>query len=275
MKKLNKSWLVALPLSFMVACGGGGSESENSENETKNEETTSKKTGKFKLDVEEKMAGPMGKYFIVTKAVLNITEDALGTKLMVEIKRTSKEFDFDANNVDVCGVSSAKDNEFCISADVMDESGMPLSTNMDIYGHDPFEKCLSLNTDETIWLEFSAREFETLLGDKEPEQDPNEAKKVKLTSSFEGEPMSSSTSDEGLEGSNWDAILDNYESAINEYIQLIQKSKNGDPNAMTKALNVQTKITNIALQLQNAGTMTSTQVNRFASLQTKMAQAAM
>ena len=86
---------------------------------------------------------------------MKISEQSFGTKLLVEIKRTSADLPLDPNDALVCGVGAGKSFEWCISADILGESNMPVETNLDKYSYDPFEKSLSLKSGETIWLEFS------------------------------------------------------------------------------------------------------------------------
>jgi hypothetical protein len=270
-RTINTIAIAVMTAFLMTACGGSDS-SDNSDSSDK------KKSGDFPLEVEKTVSGAFSESFEVTNAVLKISEESFGTKLLVEIKRTSADLPLDPNDAQVCGVGAGKSFEWCISADVLGESNMPVETNLDKYGYDPFEKSLSLKSGETIWLEFS-------LGyNSELETDPSKAKKVKLTSSLEERDMSgysssssSSTSSSSNSGSeDWDAVLKSYENYIDQYIKLMKKAKNGDASAMTEYVEMMEKATDLAEKMESAGDDLSTsQMNKFLKLQTKLANAAM
>jgi hypothetical protein len=269
MKSMNLNIYFAIVIAILFAsCGGSGSSDK-------------KKSGDFNLAVEKTLSGPFSESYEVTNAVLKISEEAFGTKLLVEIKRTSSELPLNPNDAQVCGVGAGKTFEWCISADILGESNLPIETNLDKYGYEPFEKALSLKDGETIWLEFS-------LGyDSELEKEPSKAKKVKLTSSMEERDLSSSTSSvssdnddnstvESSGNEDWDAVLKSYESYIDQYIKLAKKAKNGDASAMTEYVSMMEKASDLATKMQNAGDdLSSTQMAKFVKLQTKLANAAL
>lgn len=266
MKILNFFGVALVAVMFLASCGGGG----NKKKEVKD--------GSTQLEVTPKMGGALSDNFEVTNAVLKISSDAFGSKLLVEIKRTANNFSFSINDAQVCGVRAGKEYTYCISADIVDETGIPIVTNLDKYGYDPFEKCLSLNTGETIWLEFSLGYSSDL------KENPEKAKKVKLNSSLEknnvssysssiSNTVSSSKSSSGTE--NWDKILDSYEKYIDQYIKLLKKAQNGDMSAMSEYVEMMEKATDLAEKIENADNDLSTsQMSRFLKLQTKLANAA-
>jgi hypothetical protein len=263
-KTINTIVIAVMTAFLMIACGGSGNSDK-------------KKSGDFPLEVDKTIGGAFSESFEVTNAVLKISEQSFGTKLLVEIKRTSADLPLDPNDAQVCGVGAGKSFEWCISADILGESNMPVETNLDKYSYDPFEKSLSLKSGETIWLEFS-------LGyNSELETDPSKAKKVKLTSSLEKRDMSgyssssSSTSSNSNSGSeDWDAVLKSYENYIDQYIKLMKKAKNGDASAMTEYAAMMEKATDLAEKIESAGDELSTaQMNKFMQLQAKLANAAM
>ncbi|MBN1253285.1 MAG: hypothetical protein JXA16_14190 [Bacteroidales bacterium] len=74
--------------------------------------------------------------------------------------------------------------------------------------------------------------------------------------------------------SNWDKVLDSYENYINQYIRLLKKANEGDMSAMTEYVSMMEKATDLAEKLDNADDdLTTSQMNRFIKLQTKLANA--
>jgi hypothetical protein len=193
-------------ISFM-SCGG------------KKEEE--KKAADYTLEVDKVLSGPMSEAFEVTKAVLKISGEIMGSKLMVEVKRTDKALPFDEKDQNVCGVGVATSSEWCISAEIIGENDIPVESNLEKYGYEPFEKLPSMKAGETVWLEFSIRESE---------KDPSKAKKVKLTSSIEKRDIQASTgSDDASSESSFsgdcDQFISDYESFVNDYVSLMKKYK--------------------------------------------------
>lgn len=77
---------------------------------------------------------------------------------------------------------------------------------------------------------------------------------------------SSSTSSE-----NWDAVLDNYESYIDQYIALYKKAQAGDMSAMSEYATFMEKAAELSEKLSNAKSdMSSAQMSRFVKLQAKL-----
>ena len=77
---------------------------------------------------------------------------------------------------------------------------------------------------------------------------------------------SSSTSSE-----NWDAVLDSYESYIDQYIALYKKAQAGDMSAMSEYATFMEKAAELSEKLSNAKSdMSSAQISRFVKLQAKL-----
>ena len=77
---------------------------------------------------------------------------------------------------------------------------------------------------------------------------------------------SSSTSSE-----NWDAVLDSYESYIDQYIALYKKAQAGDMSAMSEYATFMEKAAELSEKLSNAKSdMSSAQMSRFVKLQAKL-----
>lgn len=214
---------------------------------------------------------------------MKISNQSFGTKLLVEVERIGSDLPFDANDAQVCGVGAGKTYEWCVSADILGENDLPVETNLDIYGYDPFEKMPSLKQGETIWLEFS------LSYNSELEINPKKAKKVKLISNLEERDLSNFSSSNGetsnidssissSNSENWDEMLDNYEEYVDEYIEFYIKAKDGDnsamaqyPTMMDKAIKLQTSMG----KAQNNNELSSNQISRMLKIQTKMANVAL
>ncbi len=251
---------------LLNACGGNKNDAIN--------------VGDYNLSVNEKLNGPLSESYKVNKSILKISDQSFGTKLLVEVERTGSDLPFDANDVQVCGVGSGKTYEWCISADVLGENDLPVETNLDKYGYDPFEKMLSLKESETIWLEFS------LSYNSELESSPEKAQKVKLTSSLEeddntvystsSESSSNKTNVALNNNEDWDEMLNDYEDYVDEYIKVYKKAIKGDNSAMMEYPELLEKATELQGSMEQAkGDMSSTQVSRMMKIQTKLARAAM
>ena len=74
---------------------------------------------------------------------------------------------------------------------------------------------------------------------------------------------------------NWDKVLDEYESYVNQYIVLMKKAQNGDMSAMNEYAKMLEKAQSFADKLENADdAMTPAQMARYTKITAKMTQAA-
>lgn len=90
------------------------------------------------------------------------------------------------------------------------------------------------------------------------------------TSDNDDDDSSSSSDDE-----DWDAVLDSYEEYVNNYISLLKKAKNGDMDALSEYPSVMQEAQELSEKLQNAkGSMSSSQVSRYAKITTNLTKAA-
>lgn len=230
------------------------------------------KVGDYPLEIEGSINGPFSESFEVTNAVLKISDQAFGTKLLVEVKRTSDILPVNVDDTDLCGTSSGKSTEWCLSADILGESNLPIMTNLDIYGRDPFVKALTLKENETIWLEFSVG-----YGD-ELEKEPLKAKRIKLTSSTKQNEVSSlsvSKSEEVSKESNedWDAYLKSYEKYIDQYVSLMKKAQSGDMSVMLEYAEMLENIEELQGKMDVVkGELSASQLAKFTKLQYKMVE---
>ena len=75
--------------------------------------------------------------------------------------------------------------------------------------------------------------------------------------------------------SEWDKVLDDYESMIDSYAKIAEKSKNGDMSAIADLTNYMSKLESISSKLDGAESdLTQAQATRFVKLQAKMAKVA-
>lgn len=74
---------------------------------------------------------------------------------------------------------------------------------------------------------------------------------------------------------NWDAVLDEYESYVNQYIAFMKKAQKGDMSAMSDYAKMLEKAERFSDKLGGAeDEMTSTQLSRYVKITNKMANAA-
>lgn len=74
---------------------------------------------------------------------------------------------------------------------------------------------------------------------------------------------------------NWDKVLDEYESYVNQYIVLMKKAQNGDMSAMNEYAKMLETAQSFADKLENADdAMTPAQMARYTKITAKMTQAA-
>ena len=87
------------------------------------------------------------------------------------------------------------------------------------------------------------------------------------------EEYSSSSSSSSSDGNNnWDAILDEYDEYVTQYISVLKKSKSGDLSALTESLKLQEKAISLGEKLQNAqGQLSPSQQQRYLRIMQKMA----
>lgn len=224
---------------------------------------TKQNSGDFPLKVETTINSALSESYEITNSILRIEESSLGSKLLVEIKRTSIDLPFDVNDAQLCGTKADKTFEWCITADILDANGTPIETNLAVYDRKPFEDALTLKPKETIWLEFS------LSWESKLKTDASIASSVKLKSSVETMKTLSANED-------WNDILISYENYINTYIKLMKKAKAGDTSIMNDYEEALSGANNLATKLASAeNSMTSSQIQKFAQLQTKFTNAAM
>jgi C4-type Zn-finger protein len=220
MKKgiLTTGLLFAMTAALFTSCGGG------------DEKTTEERKPKdYTLTVEKALGGDFSKYFEVTKATLKIEE--IGSKLMVEVKRTDAEFEgVDVNHMKFENEGSEK-YVYDITADLLGENDVPVETSLKSSNSDGFAKLRSMKSGETAWLEFDAG--------READKNPTKAKKVKLSSTLKtdenyGKISASSGDAEGTdaEGTDAEGTLKDINDAGNSMINDInEKAKKLEKDA--------------------------------------------
>ncbi len=87
---------------------------------------------------------------------------------------------------------------------------------------------------------------------------------------------SSSSSTSSSSSSDWDRVLDKFESYTDNYISLLKKAQAGDIDAMTEYIDMMEEAQELADELEDAqGDLTSAQLSRYMRIVNKMTNAAM
>lgn len=210
----------------------------------------------------------------------------------VKLRRTETPFPF-ADDIDVSaygtwGASVEAHGGFGI--EVVDENGTTVQKSAATgsgfsgpYSHEDVEDLFKLKPGETGTIRWSV------------EDNALNAKELKFTisSAFELCEKSGDSSDNysddddddddddnddlaSSKGStNWDAVLNEYESYVNQYISLMKKAQNGDMSAMSDYAKMLEKAERLSDKLDDAeDEMTSTQLSRYMKITNKLANAA-
>jgi hypothetical protein len=201
----------------------------------------------------------------------------------VKLRRTDKPFPF-ADDIDVSaygtwGPSVEAHGGFGI--EVVDENGTTVQKSAATgsgfsgpYSHEDVEDLFKLKPGETGTIRWSV------------EDNALNAKELKFTisSAFElceksGDSSNNYSDDDDLASSkgstNWDAVLNEYESYVNQYIALMKKVQKGDMSAMSEYPKMLEKAERLSDKLDDAeDEMTSTQLSRYLKITNKMANAA-
>ncbi|MFT5102606.1 MAG: hypothetical protein ACI86C_000248 [Candidatus Latescibacterota bacterium] len=81
--------------------------------------------------------------------------------------------------------------------------------------------------------------------------------------------------EEESSGEDWDAVLEDYDGFVDEYIVLLKKAQEGDMSAMTQYMSVMGKANSLNEKLSTAGDdLSASQMARLVQLQMKLASAA-
>ena len=86
--------------------------------------------------------------------------------------------------------------------------------------------------------------------------------------------MESSVTTEVTMGDEWDELLDEYESYVDQYVKLYKKAMSGDMSAMTEYSKLAAKAQKLAEKIADAqDDMSSAQLERYAKITKKMTDA--
>ena len=199
----------------------------------------------------------------------------------VKLRRTDKPFPF-ADDIDVSAYGtwgSSVEAHGGFGIEVVDENGTTVqkasATEGGLsgpYSHEDVEDLFKLKPGETGTIRWSVND------------DALNAKELKFTisSAFElceKSESSSNDDDDDISSSksstNWDAVLDEYESYVNQYIAFMKKAQKGDMSAMNDYPKMLEKAERFSDKLDDAeDEMTSTQLSRYMKITNKMANAA-
>lgn len=199
----------------------------------------------------------------------------------VKLRRTENPFPFaDDINVSAYGTwgSSVKAHGG-FGIEIVDENGTTVQKSAATgsgfsgpYSHEDVEDLFKLKPGETGTIRWSV------------EDNALNAKELKFTisSAFElceASGSSSNDDDDDISSSksstNWDAVLNEYESYVNQYIALMKKVQKGDVSAMSEYPKMLEKAERLSDKLEDAeDEMTSTQLSRYMKITNKLANAA-
>lgn len=207
-----------------------------------------------------------------------------GSTWSVKLRRTEKPFPF-ADDIDVSAYGtwgSGVEAHGGFGIEIVDENGTTVqkasATEGGLsgpYSSDDVVDLFKLKPGETGTIRWSVND------------DVLAAKELKFTisSAFElceksGDSSDDEEDDDEIDASsksstNWDAVLNEYESYVNQYIALMKKAQKGDMSAMSDYAKMLEKAERLSDKLDDAeDEMTSTQLSRYMKITSKMASAA-
>ncbi|MBR6125581.1 hypothetical protein IKQ19_18650 [Candidatus Saccharibacteria bacterium] len=214
------------------------------------------KDGKLQVTIEfEKTKNTSSKKYIAEEFILNPSD-----KDDHYIKVNGKEIEFQAEN----RTSAAQD---LLKAKVGDKVKVTFS-------YLPVDK---QSKQELVGKIYSC-DFDLSL-EEEEENIENTSSLSSFSNDDDSEDDGDDEDDEEIASSknstNWDKVLDEYESYVNQYIVLMKKAKNGDMSAMNEYAKMLEKAQNFADKLEDADdAMTTAQMARYTKITAKMTQAA-
>lgn len=262
-------------IALLTSCG-------ESEKKTTEPVNVKAKTTNLKGDLKE--------YFEVVDNDYNIKvdEDSYMNQGMitVEIKRNSKDFDFETDNINPFGTNGSEDYHVGFGIEIFDESGPAIIKNATeggmggVYSSDDVKGIMNLDKNETGYIRW------TVDGDK-----LENLKSFQITSALKKESHDnsytsteeSSYEDESPEiankssaNSDVDEALDSYEAYVDQYIKFLKKAQKGDNTAMSEYPSLMQKANTMNQKLdamQNE--FNAAQMGRMMEIQQKMTNAAM
>lgn len=219
------------------------------------------------------VSGGLGDCYKVVEKEYKSTKNVL----TVELERTDAELPFElkeGEKAHAYGSYEASVNvRVGFGIEFLDKDGKVLETKFaDAVGAsysalDP-EKLAKLKAGEKGIIRFTVADY------------VKEAVMFRISSAYEevghsGSSSASSDNTESTSSTDWDKVLDEYESMMNSYVNAVKKSSQGDMSAMTEMANYLEKAQSFADKLENAeDDMSSTQWARFMKIQEKMVKAA-
>ncbi len=225
------------------------------------------------------IVGDMSEYFTIVDNQYSIVKEKGKDcfRINIEIKRTDKEFDFKYDIADLASRGYLK-----ISCDLFGENNQPTFIAENVYGSEDFDEndIIKLQPGTTGWLEFSwCRKQDEIMKTKTIafKSYIDEGGIPQKINSYSDDSQSTTTqySSKSSGTTNWNSILDSYESYVDKYIKLLKKANEGDMSAMTEYVNMLEKAEELSEKLENADDdLTTAQAQRFLKIQTKLLEAA-
>lgn len=191
--------------------------------------------------------------------------------ICIELQRTDVPFTFNTDGIEPVGTSgSGVYGNFGIGIDVLDADGNMVLTKSPaeggmsgVYSHEDLKNLLTLNSGETGFVRWSAKEFEKY---------DNKNFTFRVSSYLKIDKMSQSkSSSRSSSSSEWDEILDDYERFINRYVSVLKRANQGDFDAISESANLMSEYSDFVEKLDNASSnMTAKQVARYNKITMKV-----
>lgn len=267
--------ILGLTALLAVSCGKKGSDSDTAEDKD------APKEGVIKAETTT-VSGDLGECYKVVDREYKPTGEH-PTLLTVDLERTSAELPFDLNEYELetsitktmsgqpyTGGRSVAAVKF--SVEMLDADGNVVEKE-DYYDSDDCKALAKLKPGEKGTIRFRM---------PISQEDRDAIVKFRISSEYETAKAedsadytggSSDLSGGSLSGSNWDAVLDEYESYMNQIRAINQRIMNGDTSAASEIASIMSKAQSLEEKLDNArGDMTEAQIQRLQRIITSAVQ---
>ncbi|MBO4874337.1 MAG: hypothetical protein J5542_03405 [Bacteroidales bacterium] len=268
--------VIALVLGFS-SCGGNKSPESNVQEEVLRHDSESKMIPTSKIELKGEHSDliniPVDSVEIILEFDGLDNEDRYWVKVDMPVENTKTWSQFCAENKKNKGPNYEPKFVYDgVGAYFCDADGNKINSDISVYHYDMEDVIAS----ESIKSKEMRVHSQTVGYDK--------TKKLfdKISSIvIQGITLESEESDNGgyeiadNDGDNdWDAILDDYEKYVDDYVALYKKAMNGDMDALSEYASVLEDAQNLSNKLaKGQGSMTSAQVSRYTKITQKMANA--
>src|SRR5574344_452558 len=274
--------LVIIAIVLTTSCGGG----KPSEDDYKN----------FKPSVTQKsltaktneITGELGEYLTINGSSVKVSYLGMekswdknnykwkwyqSWEVKVKVTRTNKPLQYDLKTIDKFYTR--------LLLSILDSKGAPISglDPVSCNGYDLVDQVLSLKEGQDGWVTFKMLEGEIneedIIANWEQFSISSEIGFVKNSSSSDEDYSSSSSSSSDKD---WNAMLDDYEEYVDEYIKFYKKAMKGDVSAVNQYPDLMKKAKALEQSMneaQNDDELSAAQIQRMLKIQKKMTNAAL